>query len=247
MRTVVVTGGGAGIGADITRAFYTLGDRVIVASRTDSGLAEALGPNARHVQCDVRSIASLNAMMSEAYAWGGRLDALVNNAGYSGWRSLDGVDEAFWDDMLDTNLKGAFFATQAAARLMEAGGVIINISSIAARRGTANNSVYCASKFGMNGLTQALAKELGPREIRVNGICPVLISTPGLLEALEGPHAPGRAGVSDFLDTFIRTQTALLRLPTGSEVAAACAFLASAEASAITGQSLNVDCGVLPQ
>ena len=150
--------------------------------------------------------------------------------------------------MLDTNLKSVLFGCQAAAAHLKSGGVIINMSSMAAKRGTPNNAVYCASKFGVNGITQALAKELGPRGIRVNGVCPVLVSTEGLIEALSAPEAPpGGGNVQEFLDNFTATQTALKRLPSGSEVAQYCLYLCSPGASAITGQSMNVDCGVFPQ
>jgi len=172
----------------------------------------------------------------------------VNNAGFSGWMPLEKIEEPFWDDMIATNLKSVLFGCQAAAAYMKAGGVIINMSSMAAKRGTANNSVYCASKFGINGITQALAKELGPKGIRVNGICPVLVSTEGLLDALKGPYAPPAGGSAQaFLDGFTKTQTALNRLPTGKEIADYCLYLCSPAASAITGQSMNVDCGVFPQ
>ena len=247
MRTVIVTGGGAGIGADIARAFHADGCAVALASRRDSGLADSLGPRARFIPCDVRRPEDIHAMTSQAVTWTGRLDVFVNNAGYSEWRPLADIDEAFWDDMIATNLRGALFGCQAAAKHLGPGGVIINVSSLAARRGTANNSVYCASKFGMNGITQALAKELGRRGIRVNGVCPVLVSTQGLRDALAMPNAPGESGVDAFLSGFTSSQTALDRLPTGAEVAAACVFLASDSASAITGQSVNIDCGVLPQ
>jgi NAD(P)-dependent dehydrogenase (short-subunit alcohol dehydrogenase family) len=247
MRTVIITGGGAGIGADIARAFHADGCAVVIASRSDSGLAASLGERARFIRCDVRRVDDIHAMTQAAVDWTGRLDVFVNNAGFSKWSPLAQIEEAFWDDLIATNLKGAMFGCQAAANHLTAGGVILNISSLASKRGTANNSVYCASKFGMNGITQALAKELGPRGIRVNGVCPVLVSTDGLREALALPNAPGEAGVDAFLQGFTASQTALHRLPTGSEVAAVCLFLASDAASAITGQSMNVDCGVLPQ
>ncbi|BDB43013.1 SDR family NAD(P)-dependent oxidoreductase [Mycobacterium kiyosense] len=150
--------------------------------------------------------------------------------------------------MIATNLKGCLFGCQAAAGAMPSGGVIINVSSIASKRGTPNNTVYCASKFGMNGITQALAKELGPKGIRVNGVCPVLVATDGLMEGLRRPEAPpGGDSVEDWLANFAATQSALRRLPTGGEVADLCLYLASPAASAITGQNINVDCGVLPQ
>lgn len=247
-RTVVVTGGGRGIGAAITRAFHEAGDRVLIASRAGSTLATELGDRARFEACDVTRPEQLAAATRAAVEWTGRLDVFVNNAGSSGWRPVSAVDETFWDEMLDTNLKGAFFGAQAAASHLSRGGSIVNVSSLAGKRGSANNAVYCAAKFGVTGITQALAKELGPRGIRVNAVCPVYVSTEGLLEALADPVAPPRGGnVAAYLSEFARTQSALGRLPTGEEVARACVFLASDEASAITGQSLNVDCGVMPQ
>jgi 3-oxoacyl-[acyl-carrier protein] reductase/meso-butanediol dehydrogenase/(S,S)-butanediol dehydrogenase/diacetyl reductase len=180
--------------------------------------------------------------------WTGRLDVMINNAGASGWRPLDKIDETFWSMMLDVNMKSVLFGSQAAAAAMGQGGAIINVSSMAAKRGTANNSVYCAAKFGVNGITQALAKELGPRGIRVNAVCPVLVATDGLTEALAQEFAPAHGGsVEQFLESFTESNSALGRLPNADEVAQVCLFLASPAASAITGQCPNVDCGVFPQ
>lgn len=247
-RTVVVTGGGRGLGADIARAFHAAGDRVVLASRTDSGLAGELGDRARFFGCDVRQPMSLQAAMAAARAWADRLDVLVNNAGESAWRPLADVDEMFWDRMVATNLKSVLFGAQAAAALFGTGGIIINVSSLAGKRGSANNAVYCAAKFGVNGLTQALAKELGPRGIRVNAVCPVYVPTDGLLEALQDPQSPAQGrDAQSYLREFTASQTALGRLPTGEQVAATCVFLASPAAGAITGQCINVDCGVMPQ
>lgn len=100
----------------------------------------------------------------------------------------------------------------------------------------------------MNGITQALAKELGPRGIRVNAVCPVYVKTPGLQAALESSDSPSRGkNLSSYLKKFAKQQAALGRLPEAREVAELCLFLASPAASAITGQCINVDCGVLPQ
>ena len=126
---------------------------------------------------------------------------LVNNAGLSAWRPLHEIDEAFWQDMVDTNLKSVLFACQAAAPNLPRGGSIINISSLAGKRGSANNSVYCSTKFGVNGITQALAKELGTLGIRVNAVCPVYVHTDGLEEALREKHSPtGSQDISGYLD-----------------------------------------------
>lgn len=247
-RTVVVTGGTRGIGVAITRAFYASGAYVVVGARKDNGLADELGTRARFQATDVRKRLDHHALVHEALEWTGRLDVFVNCAGLSGWRRVDRVDEEFWMEIIDTNLKGTFFGCQAAAVALQQQGCIINVSSLAGKRGSAHNAIYCASKFGVNGITQALAKELGPRGIRVNAVCPVYVETEGLLEALVGQDAPAAGkDVEAYLSEFTRMNSALGSLPTADEVARVCLFLASPEASAITGQCINVDCGVLPQ
>ena len=246
--TTIITGGSRGIGAAISSAFHAAGHRVVIAGRTDTGLAEKLGDRARFVTTDVRQLSSLSNLVQQTLDWSGRLDVLVNNAGVSAWRPLPEIDEAFWLDMMNTNLKSTLFASQVAAKHLSHGGVIINVSSLAGKRGSANNSVYCATKFGVNGITQALAKELGPRGIRVNAVCPVYIETDGLAEALRDGKSPtGGGDTAAYLSGFAASQTALGVLPTAAQVAATCVFLASSSAGAITGQCLNVDCGVLPQ
>lgn len=246
--TVAITGGTKGIGAGISRAFHTAGWRVFIGARSDSGLADALGEAAAFSAVDVRDPGALQGFAKDAAAWGGGLHAWVNCAGYSAWRPLADIDDGFWNDMIATNLTGTLFGCQAAAAQLAAGGAIVNVSSLAGKRGSANNAAYCASKFGVNGVTQSLAKELGPRDIRVNAVCPVYVRTDGVIEALEDARSPAAGqDVEGYLADFTRGQTALKRLPLDREVGATCVFLASPEASAITGQCLNVDCGVLPQ
>lgn len=236
------------MGESLTRAFHAEGDHVVMASRADHGLAAALGSRARFVACDIRRPAELRAAVAAAVDWTGRLDVFINNGGYSAWKALADIDEPFWNDMVATNLTATLFGAQAAAAALKDGGTIVNVSSLAGKRGSANNAAYCATKFGVNAVTQALAKELGPRGIRVNAVCPVYIRTEGLMEALAEPVSPAAGqDVGDYLDGFTHAQTALGRLPKGHEVAATCVFLASPAASAITGQCINVDCGVLPQ
>lgn len=247
-RTTIVTGGTLGIGAAIAKAFHDAGDHIVIAARRDNGMALTLGERAMFVQTDVTQPAQLQTLVKAAMDWTGRLDVMINNAGASGWRPLDKIDETFWSTMLDVNLKSVLFGCQAAAAVMGKGSAIVNVSSMAAKRGSANNAAYCAAKFGVNGITQALAKELGPRGIRVNAVCPVLVTTDGLTEALAKEYAPANGdSVEQFLDSFTRSNAALGRLPTAEEVAQVCLFLASPAASAITGQCPNVDCGVFPQ
>lgn len=244
----IVTGGNRGIGAYITREFYRRGYRVIIGARKDSGIAEELGEDARFLAMDVRNPADHRAIVETAHQTWGRLDVYVNNAGFSEWKALEEVTESFCSKMIDTNLKGVLWGCQAAAARMGAGGAIVNISSLAGKRGSTNNAVYCASKFAVNGITQALAKELGPKGIRVNAVCPVYVTTAGLNEALKETESPSGGGdIGTYLKEFARTNAALGRLPAGEEIARFCAFLASPDASATTGQCINVDCGVLPQ
>ena len=246
--TVIVTGGNSGIGLEITKAFVDAGYLVVVGARRDRGLTEKFGTQVIFERIDVRKESDHSKLVDKALGLSGRLDVYVNNAGFSAWRSIDRIDGEFLDEILSTNLKGAFWGCKAAASTLKAGGSIINISSIAGKRGTANNAAYVATKFGMNGLTQSLAKELGPLDVRVNALCPVLISTDGLLEALDGPQAPtGGTDPEAFIAKFSRENTALNRLPEGSDVAAMCVFLGSSAARSITGQCINIDCGVLPQ
>lgn len=246
-KAVVVTGGSRGIGLGITRAFAEAGYFVVVGARTEPDAGHLGAGRVRFLQSDVRDEDAHRRLVDVAVAETGRLDVYVNNAGYSEWRTIADIDEQFLDNIIGTNLKGAFWGCKAASGAMSEGGVILNISSIAGKRGSSNNSAYCASKFGMNGLTQALATELGPRGIRVNALCPVLITTDGLVEALRGPSAPAGGEPESFISRFAANNSALKRLPTSEELAAMCVFLASESASAITGQCINVDCGVFPQ
>lgn len=247
-RTIIITGGSRGIGATISETFHAEGYNVVIAGRKDTGLATKLGNRAQFFATDVRQPKSLKKLVKKTVEWTGQLDVLLNNAGVSAWQPLAEISETFWQDMIDTNLKSVLFACQAAVPYLKNGSSIINISSLAGKRGSANNSVYCATKFGVNGITQSLAKELGPRGIRVNAVCPVYVTTDGLVEALNKPDSPtGGQDTKAYLANFAATQTALGILPTAGQIAATCLFLASPAASAITGQCINVDCGVLPQ
>jgi NAD(P)-dependent dehydrogenase (short-subunit alcohol dehydrogenase family) len=248
MRTIVVTGGSKGLGAAITKAFHAAGNKVAVLSRNDSGLAGELGSNVKFFKADVSKPKEIKTAFAGILKWAGSIDVLINNAGFSGWQPLDKITEDFWGQMIDTNLKSVLFASQAAVGEMKSGSAIVNISSLAGKRGSANNAVYCASKFGVNGITQSLAKELGAKGIRVNAVCPVYLRTPGLEDALQENDSPTKGtDITQYLIDFAKTQTALGVLPTEQQVADTCVFLASEGAGAITGQCINVDCGVLPQ
>jgi NAD(P)-dependent dehydrogenase (short-subunit alcohol dehydrogenase family) len=246
-KTVVITGGSRGIGLGITEAFINSGYNVIVGARQKPDLNDELTKQITFIVSDVCDESAHSKLIECAMQKTGRVDVYINNAGFSEWRPIAEVDEIFFDKMMNTNLKGAFWGCKAAVSAMKEGGCIINISSLAGKRGSTNNTAYCASKFGMNGLTQALAKEVGNQGIRVNAVCPVLIPTEGLIEALMSPYAPAKCNPTGFIANFATENAALKRLPSAKEVAAMCLFLASEQASAITGQCINVDCGVFPQ
>jgi NAD(P)-dependent dehydrogenase (short-subunit alcohol dehydrogenase family) len=246
-KTVIITGGNKGIGKAIAHAFWKNGYHVLVGARSCMNRSNFDG-KMRFKKLDVRNESEHIAVVKSAMKWTGRLDVFINCAGFSQWKAVKDVNDELWNSMIDTNLKGTFWGCKAAAANLVKGGCIINIASLAGKRGSANNSVYCASKFGVNGLTQALAKELGPRGIRVNAVCPVYVETNGLLEALKDNQSPcGGSDTSLYLESFADNNAALKRLPTAQEIAQTCLFLASPDASAITGQCINVDCGVLTQ
>ncbi len=246
-KTVLITGGSRGLGKTIAEFFFAEGYHVVVAARNQYDL-NLHSDRFLFIPTDVRSVVAINHAVQKTATWTGQLNVLVNNAGYSAWRPLMEIDEMFWDDMILTNLKSVLFASKAASAIMQKGSSIINISSLAGKRGSANNSVYCASKFGVNGITQSLAKELGSKGIRVNAVCPVYIRTIGLEDALNNENSPSNGADLDvFLNEFARTQTALGVLPTDEQVANSCLYLSSEKAGAITGQCINVDCGVMPQ
>jgi NAD(P)-dependent dehydrogenase (short-subunit alcohol dehydrogenase family) len=246
-KTVLITGGTKGLGKKIAETFIGNGYNIALAARNIYD-CDFNSQNFKFIKTDVRNIQEIKNAVNETIKWTGNLDVLVNNAGYSEWKELSAIDEIFWDNMISTNLKSVIFASKFAAEIMNTNSSIINISSLAGKRGSANNSVYCATKFGINGITQALAKELGIKGIRVNAVCPVYLKTSGLEQALSESNSPTKgADLNDFLSDFAKTQTALGVLPTEQQVANVCLFLANDLSNAITGQCINVDCGVMPQ
>jgi len=223
-----------------------MGWRVFSGSRTCGNHDFSMYPEFFFHPTDVRNRESVREFLKFSSQGQTKIDCFINNSGFSEWKALEAIEEEFLRNMLETNLMGYFWGAQAAANHLAPSGSIINISSLAARRGTPNNSAYVASKFGVAGLTQSLAKELGPKKIRVNAVCPVLVKTSGLMEALAQINSPATDSPEDFLRELAEKQTALGFLPLASDVANLCFFLAGSDARAITGQSISVDAGVLP-
>jgi len=242
-RVVVITGGGSGIGHATAGAFARAGERVVVLGRREERLravAQALGPEVTWQRVDVSqrdSIAAGVAAIAERF---GRIDVLVNNAGFvHGITTQTPLAEAerLWDEVVDANLKGAFLmAVAAAVHLPRPGGRIVNISSIAAFTGGSRPgaAAYAAAKAGLVGLTYALARELSPQGITVNAIAPGFVAGTEFTGQWAEERVRGIVG-----------ETPVGRGGRPADIAAAVIYLASPEASFVTGEVLHVNGGWL--
>lgn len=238
-QVALVTGGSRGIGRSICGQLAQAGARVAVVSRdaerAGEAAAELPGEGHQGYGCDVADPAAVDALVKQVEQELGGLDILVNNAGITADNLLVRIDDAAWDRVLDTNLKGAFNLIRAAARGMmrRRKGRIINITSIVGLTGNKGQANYSASKAGLIGLTKAVAKELASRSILCNAVAPGFIETE--MTAALGEEARN----------MLMQQIALGRLGTGDDVAAVVRFLAGPDASYITGQVIVVDGGMV--
>lgn len=240
-KIVLVTGATGGLGEAITRRLAADGALVLAHYRRSEAPAAELaasiqdsGGRAEPIGFDIRDGTAVTAAIRSITDTHGRLDGVVNNAGVV----LDGpfavMDEAAWTEVVQTNLTGTFLVCRAAARAMLAkrSGFLLNVSSVAGLRASPFQANYSAAKAGMLGLTRTLARELGPKGIRVNAVIPGLIAA-GMGARVDRRHA--RAVVE---------RVPLGRAGTAEEVAAAVAFLASDEAAYVHGAELTVDGGL---
>ena len=240
-RVALVTGATGGIGADLALAFGRAGARVGVAGRRMAA-AEAIadrirgaGGEAAAIKLDLTDVASIERGVAATVATFGRLDVLVNNAGLGTNHDAIDATEAEWDELFAVNVRGLFFASQAAARRMlpQGSGRIINMASQAGLVGIRRHAAYSASKAAVIGLTKVLALEWSPSGVTVNAVAPTWTYTPGTAERLDDPEF--LAGV-------------LARIPAGrvattDEIAAAFLYLASPAAAMVTGTVLTIDGG----
>ena len=246
-KVVLITGGSSGIGFEIAIKYFENNWNVVILGRKKYNYFPK-SSKFKFIKGNVVNENSHLITAKSAIKFFNRLDCYINCAGISEWKSIDNVNRKFWDKIINTNLLGTMWGCKTASNFLSKNGSIINISSIAGKRGSANNSVYCASKFGVNGITQSLSKELGKKKIRVNSVCPVYIKTKGLKNALKHKVSPTNGKKIDtYLEKFIRENSSLKSLPSSEDVANFCYFLSSDKAKSITGQCLNIDSGVFPQ
>ncbi|MEW6323102.1 MAG: SDR family NAD(P)-dependent oxidoreductase [Acidobacteriota bacterium] len=246
-RTILVTGGGRGIGRAIALAFAAPGAHVVIAGRTVADLdrtaadIHARGAEATALPMDVSDAAAVASAFGTLHGRVRRVDVLVNNAGIGGGEPVQGSDIERWRRTIDVNLTGTYLVTRQVLPLMAEGGRIVNIASVLGRFGVPGYTAYCASKHAVIGFTRALALELAPRAITANAVVPGWVDTDMATQGMrQGADA---AGVT--FETF--RKRALGAVPIGriidpDEVARLAVFLAAPESSAITGQAYNI-CG----
>ena len=232
-RVALITGGAGGMGRAIRTRFEELGDIVVTADLREADLI-----------ADVTDVAATQRMVAETVATHGRLDVLVCAAGVWVEGSTAEATEAEWDRTIDVNLKGTFFACRyAIPELVKTTGSIVIISSDYGLVGGPGAAIYNASKFGVNGITRSLALELAPLGVRVNSVCPADVDTP-MLAGQARDHGGGdpEGYLSALLATLPQRDRARFIRP--DEIAALVVFLASSEATPITGACIPIEWGV---
>jgi NAD(P)-dependent dehydrogenase (short-subunit alcohol dehydrogenase family) len=235
-KTAVVTGGASGIGAAIVAAFAAKGARVAVLDLNAEAAGDAARrhPGAMAAACNVADPASVETAVAAVERDFGRIDILVNSAGIVDLAPAEAISLTAWQRTLDINLTGSFLVAQAVGRRMIAsgGGAIINLASQAGSVAIDGHVAYCASKFGVIGLTKTLALEWGRHGITVNSISPTVVLTELGKKAWEGPKGDA-----------MKAQIPMGRFAEPEEIAAAAVFLASPGARMINGADLVVDGG----
>ncbi|MBQ5859546.1 MAG: 3-oxoacyl-[Selenomonadales bacterium] len=241
-KVALVTGASRGIGRAVAIRLAKSGAKIAVNYAGNQAAAEEVkqiieqnGGEAILVQADISNAESVDAMVAAVMEAFGRIDILVNNAGITRDTLLMRMKEADWNAVIQTNLTGVFYVTKAVSKIMmkQRYGKIVNMSSVVGLMGNAGQANYAAAKAGVIGFTKSMAKELAARNITVNAIAPGFIAT------------DMTAVLSDKVKEDLATKIPMGRLGEADDIAAAVLFLVSDSASYITGQTLNVDSGMV--
>lgn len=241
-KVCVITGASGGIGRQIAVELSKAGGSIVISynkhieeAELTLGKIKEAGGYGKIIQCDVRNFKSAKALMEESIKEFGKIDVLVNDAGISKNGIFMDMNESIWDNIINTNLKGVYNCTYNVLEYMmkNKNGSIINISSIWGEKGASCEVIYSAAKGGVNAFTKALARELGPSNIRVNAIAPGVIDT----------------AMNSFLNNEekeeLRQEIPLMHFGDGSDIGKLAAFLASDDSKYITGQIITVDGGFI--
>jgi 3-oxoacyl-[acyl-carrier protein] reductase len=241
-KVALVTGASKGIGAAIAKSLAAEGASVVVNYASSKAGADAVveaiikaGGKAVAVGGDVSKAAQAHALVDATISAFGKLDILVNNSGVYKFGAIEEFDDAHFDNHFNINVRGYLLVTQAAVKHLPEGGSIINIGSGVSRLTPPQSVIYTATKGALDAITGVLAKELGPRKIRVNSINPGIVET-------EGTHSGNIIGSE--LDTFLVSQTPLGRIGHVDDIAPVAVFLASDDARWVTGETIIVGGGL---
>ncbi|KAF2854284.1 short-chain dehydrogenase/reductase-like protein SDR [Plenodomus tracheiphilus IPT5] len=237
-KVVLVTGGGSGIGRATALKMASLGASIALCDINLTNLEAVAAPCPTPTlaqKVDVGSTPDVQSFVDATLARFSKIDYVFNCAGVNPTSiPLEDTTDAYWDKLVNTNLKGVFLVTRTVLPHLQRGAAIVNVSSISGIRGSAMQSVYCTTKFGLIGMTKSLALELGPRGIRVNCVAPGYIDTPSNAGIVKG---------GEFVERM-RVGNALERLGTPEEVADVVAFLFGEESRYMNGAVLEIDGGL---
>ena len=243
-KVIVITGGSSGMGAAMAKDFVTRGAKVAIFDLNDEkgqNLIAETGEAAAYYKVDVTSKAEIEKGLTAVEEKFGPLTTLINSAGVSKMVPFLESSEALWDLTMNVNLKATFLCCQVAiARMLEhGGGEILNMSSLSGKKASSWQTVYCASKFGVQGLTQSIAKEFADQHIRVNSICPGIVYTE-MWEKLKYDYARKRKIDPEGVMDYFKGNIPMHRLVDMQDVINAAVFLLTEKSSYLTGQSINL-------